>query len=221
MADQPLAFHSDNIHSTKAHEKREVFVKVEEKKTFKQTAEEFQKKFAAAKAHAAESRAKIENPGADANGVIRSHTRRPFPWKLVVFVVILIALGAGGYFAYKSYWPTIYSKYFDYSIENAYKLLKTDYARSIKIIEHNISKETDNEVKANLMLTKADMLDSGCGAECSTQILDSVYLAEETSPNYMTAGYIIDYETKYGSEEEAKKWEAIILTREEKPYGNG
>ncbi len=92
-------FHSKDIADTKAKEKRKVFVKVEEKKTLKQSAEEFQKKFAEAKAHAAESRAKIENPGVDANGLVTSHVKKPIA-KIILITLIIAAVVAGGIFIY-------------------------------------------------------------------------------------------------------------------------
>lgn len=224
MADQPLAFHSDNIHSTKAHEKREVFVKVEEKKTFKQTAEEFQKKFAAAKAHAAESRAKIENPGADASGVIRSHTRRPFPVKTVLKIAIPLLILAGAGLAIYLNWPTIYHEFFEVSEEKATKLLLSDKpAEFIKMYDGLLEKATTPENKAALHLTRAINLEENYPGEYTEQCASDIYAAEDLYPSYTTAQAIITFEETYGSKTKAEEWRAKLDERNGKEIilGNG
>jgi len=218
---KPLVFHSQNIADTKAKEKREVFTKVEEKKTLKQSAEEFQKKFADAKAHAAESRARIENPGADANGVIRSHKRFNINWKLVrritIPVIIIAGLAAAVYFN----WGAIHHEFFEVSESRAQEFLPDNPERFIAMYDKLIEQETVAEEKARLLLTRAISLD----AEHTQQIRSDVYAAEELYPSLTTAETIIWYEENYGSEAAVIEWTAQLTEREQEgkeiTLGNG
>lgn len=220
MESKPVTFHSDNIRDTKAREKREVFVNVEQKKTIKQSAEEFQQKFAAAKAHAAESRAKIENPGADASGVIRSHTRKPFPVKLALKILIpVLILGGAGLAIYLN-WGTIYHEFFEVSEERAHELFAKNPKKAISMYDTLIEQAKTNEAKATLYLNRAALLNS---PEYGEQALSDAYAADELYPSYSTAEVIIFLEEHYGSEEKAEAWAAKLEERQGKeiPLGNG
>ena len=213
MADKPVTFHSENIRDTKAHEKREVFVHVEQKKTIKQSAEEFQKKFAAAKAHAAESRAKIENPGADEHGVVASRTRKPFPTKtfLKIFIPVLLLAGAG--FAVYHFWPAIHHEFFEVSEARARELFEKNPQKAISMYDTLIEKAKTNEEKATLHLKRIVLLDS---PEYAGQAIDDAYAAEELYPSYTTAEIIMSLEERYGSTEKAEEWATKLEEREGK-----
>jgi len=126
-----VTFDSGNLANTKAKEKREIFVNVGQKKTIKQSAEEFQRKFAAA-------RDRVANQGANANGEIKS--KKPIPKKPFVIALIIIILGAGGYLAY----PTIKS-YFTPTKEKAYKLLQENPRKGVDYYYRLYTKESNEE----------------------------------------------------------------------------
>ena len=220
---KPLVFHSQNIADTKAKEKREVFTKVEEKKTFKQSAEEFQKKFAEAKAHAAESRARIENPGADANGVIRSHKRFNINWKLVrritIPVIIVAGLAAAVYFN----WGAIHHEFFEVSESRAQEFLPDNPERFIAMYDKIIDEAETEDSKIELLFNRVAILDSTYGSQFSKQILNDSYRAYEILPCYETALQSIEKEEKYGTTEKASEWSAKLetLEREGLILGNG
>ena len=221
MAGKPVTFHSENIRDTKAREKREVFVNIEQKKTIKQSAEEFQRKFAEAKAHAAESRAKIENPGADEHGVVASHVRKPFPTKLVLKIGLPILILAGiGLAAYLN-WPTIYHQFFEVSEAKAQELFATDPQKSIAMYDTLIKQAKTNEEKAKLYLNRVVLFDS---PEYASQLFSDARAAEELYPSYTTAAVLKSLEERYGTIEKAEEWAAKLEERqggEEIPLGNG
>lgn len=203
---QPVAFHSSNISDTKAREKREVFVKVEEKKTLRQSAEEFQKKFAEAKAHAAESRAKIENPGADERGVIRSRQRFSLPWKkiikTIVIIIIVAGLGIGGYLAY----PAIKER-FTPTVEKAVAAAAAGKCQeSIQNYQGVIDSASSATTKADLLQSRIMTLFQNCHDQSSSQILKDAYAAEELSPSAKTAYTIWFMESEYGDAAKAEEW---------------
>ena len=188
---KPLVFHSQNIADTKAKEKREVFTKVEEKKTLKQSAEEFQKKFTEAKAHAAESRARIENPGADANGVIRSHTRFDINWKLVRCIAIPVIIIVGIAAAVCFNWGVIYHEFFEVSESRALEFLPDNPERFISMYDNLIEQETDQEKKAELILEKGIYLEHNTSGEYIELIMQEAYKADSLLPCQETANRII------------------------------
>ena len=214
MADKPVTFHSENIRDTKAHEKREVFVNVEQKKTIKQSAEEFQKKFAAAKAHAAESRAKIENPGADEHGVVASRTRKPFPTKtfLKIFIPVLLLAGAG--FAVYHFWPAIHHEFFEVSEARARELIEKDPKRFIEMYDKLIAEAKDEDEKILLLYNRIGMLDQYYGSKYASQMLNDAYTANELLPCYETAEQIVWLEEAYGTEAKAEEWRTKLETLE-------
>lgn len=211
---KPVAFHSGDISGTKAHEKREVFVHVEEKKTIKQTAAEFQKKFADAKAHAAETRAKIENPGADANGVIRSHGHKAFPTKLVLKIAIPIFILAGIGLAVYLNWGAIYHEFFEVSTERATDFLDSNPQRFIEMYDQLIAESDSDEEKVSLLFLRMGLLESHHGETFAQQILKDAYQADEIWPCYETAERIVTAEETYGSSATAEEWKAKLETRE-------
>ena len=228
---KPVVFHSGNIADTKAKEKREIFVKVEEKKTLKQSAEEFQKKFAEAKAHAAESRAKIENPGADANGVIRSGKSVNINWKLVRKIAIpAVILGGIGLAVYLN-WGAIYHEFFEVSEERAYELLGSDPERAATMFESIIVNEADSSTRAKKSIWYADNLFKSCSSEegmnCSGKILETIFklseISENASPSRLSALYMSTYYAQKGNTTEAEKWTATAESRyvEGEGYGEG
>jgi len=213
-----MEFHSKNIADTKAHEKREVFVNVEQKKTIKQSAEEFQRKFAAAKAHAAESRAKIENPGADANGVIRSHVRRPFPTKLALKIGIPVLLLAGAGLAIYLNWPAIYHEFFEVSEEKANELLSKNLPKAIEIYDKLLVEQTDQKTKAFKYLAYSEKIEESCSPECSTETLakikEYITASESLNPTYASANLMYSYELNYGDSNVASEWEEKMNVRQ-------
>lgn len=193
-------FHSQNIADTKAREKREVFVHVEEKKTIKQSAEEFQKKFAEARAHAAESRAKIENPGADANGIVASREHRFSPAKILKIFILVVILGIIGLVVYLN-WDTIYQKFFEASEEKAMSLLADNPEDAGAMFVRIVNKASDPEQKEANSLWYAQRLLNLClvGDEyhCSNQVLEEMRklaeIAENISPSSKSAIFMANY----------------------------
>lgn len=220
---KPLSFHSDNIAGTKAKEKREVFVKVEEKKTLKQSAEEFQKKFAEAKAHIAETRAKIENPGADANGVIRSRAAFTIPWKTIFKILIPLAILATADYLIYSNWSTINYYLFEVSETRANDFIDKDPERYIKMYGQLIANAKTAEEKARLHLARAISLEDSHPGKYISQIKTDLYDAEEAYSSCTTASHIADFEDKYGSTTAAAEWRDKLAECEGKELtlGNG
>ncbi|MBR3320045.1 hypothetical protein IKG20_01950 [Candidatus Saccharibacteria bacterium] len=198
MAD--VEFHSKNIAETKAKKDREVFVNVQEKKTIRQSAEEFQKKFAEAKAHASESRAKIENPGADENGVIRTHKQKT-NWKPIIAVLIIIIIGITAYYVY----PLI-DKALTPTFEEAYELIKTDYEKGFNAYQKIINHSKDKSEKSDALARRSYAIIQVCDGKCLNQIKSDANEAEKISPSPNTAWlwHIIEY--RYGSEDESENW---------------
>lgn len=229
---KPVVFHSSNIADTKAKEKREVFVKVEEKKTLKQSAEEFQRKFAEAKAHAAESRAKIENPGVDASGVIRSHTRKPFPVKLALKILIpVLILGGAGLAVYLN-WGTIHHEFFEVSEARAYELLSSNPERAISMFEKVLAEETDSKKKESKSIIYAHKFLDIClgenGYSCSNTELEAIRkfaeIAESITPSYQSATLMMDYYSAKGDQSNLDAWSEKAGERyieEDEYYGEG
>lgn len=221
---KPLAFHSDNIADTKSKTKREVFVNVEQKKTIKQSAAEFQKKFAEAKTHAAESRAKIENPGADENGVIHSRTPFVFPWKAVIKILIPLAiLGIAGFFIYQN-WSTINYYLFEVSERRANDFIDKDPARYIKMYDQLIANAKTAEKKAELYLIRAINLEDSHGEKYISQVKSDLYAADEVYPSYTTANLILEFEEKHGSATAVEEWRNKLAERDKEriiELGNG
>lgn len=220
---KPVVFHSENIKDTKAHEKREVFVKVEEKKTLKQSAEEFQKKFAEAKAHAAESRARIENPGVDENGVVSSRAKKPFPTKLVLKIGIPVLILTGVGLAIYLNWGAIHHEFFEVSEARANELLKSNPEKFISIYSQLIEQSTNDDDKVELLFDRISILESSYGDKFASQMLKDAHAAYEIIPCYETAQQIVSLEEKYGSPEEASEWKAKLetLDKEGLILGNG
>lgn len=223
MASDPVVFHSDNIRDTKAREKREVFVKVEEKKTLKQSAAEFQQKFAAAKAHAAESRAKIENPGADEHGVIRSAKRINIPWRKVVKFAIPVVVLAGIGLAVYLNWGAIHHEFFEVSEQRAKEFVESDPQRYIEMYDKLIDEAKSEDEKVELLFNRIATLDGAYGSQYAEQILNDAYKAYEILPCYETILQIIETENKYGSPEKASEWSAKLDSSEKEGLilGNG
>lgn len=225
---KPVVFHSENIKDTKAHEKREVFVKVEEKKTLKQSAEEFQKKFAEAKAHAAESRARIENPGVDENSVVSSRTKKPFPTKLVLKIGIPVLILAGVGLAIYLNWGAIHHEFFEVSEARAYELLPKDPVRAASMFKKVLSEKTEPKAKgqkgvwyANQILnTCRDESGFNCSAELVKEVIKIAIIAEESSPTYLSADILETCYTAIGDEPEAKNWHNNAENRYEEGEDN-
>lgn len=202
MPQKPVSFHSDNIGQSKAHEKREVFVNVVEKRSVKQTAEEFQKKFANAKSHAAESRRKIQ-----ANGLIPERIKKKFPLKKVLLIGIpVLALGIGGFVVYQN-WDEIYYKYFEVSREKTVSFLKANDKSTFETeFTKLVNKAPDATEKSLLYVWKAEVLNAYCGEPCSKEILESAHKSEETFQSKNSALVIYKYEKLYGDESKASEW---------------
>lgn len=210
---KPLAFHSGNIADTKSKTKREVFVNVEQKKTIKQSAAEFQKKFAEAKAHAAESRAKIENPGADENGVIRSRIPFVFPWKATIICLVIIGLGIGIYLAY----PTI-AYHLMPSEQRGFEILLQDKTAGIEYLTKLADRQTTANAKATILVNTGEYLLEKYD-DAGEDIRQLAYKAEKLAPSIDTAVLIWRYQQTYGTEEEATNWLQIIEERGGNIYG--
>lgn len=218
-----LEFHSKNIADTKAKEKREIFVKVEEKKTIKQSAEEFQKKFAEAKAHAAESRARIENPGADEHGVIRSRQRFNINWRKVLKIFIPLVIIAGLALAVYLNWGAIHHEFFEVSRERAAELVRSNPGRAISMYDELIKQTTNEDSKIDLLYERMGLLSGYHADDYADQILADAYAAYEILPCYETASVIVETEENYGSTITAEEWRAKLetLEREGLILGNG
>ena len=218
-----ITFHSGDISRTKAKEKREIFTKVEEKKTLKQSAEEFQKKFAEAKTQAAESRARIENPGADESGMIRSHKRFNINWKLVRRIAIPVVIGAGLAAAVYFNWGAINHEFFEVSESRAQEFLPDNPDRFIGMYDELISNAESTDEKVELLFKRIAMLDSSYGGQYTTQMLTDAYKAYEILPCYETGAQIVESENKYGSTDKASEWTVKLdsLEKEGLILGNG
>ena len=218
-----VEFHSKNIADTKAKEKREIFVKVEEKKTIKQSAEEFQKKFAEAKAHAAESRARIENPGADEKGVIRSHQRLNINWRKVFKVLIPLVIIGGLALAVYLNWGAIHHEFFEVSRERAAELVRSNPGRAISMYDELIKQTTNEDSKIDLLYERMALLSSRHADSYTDQILADAYAAYEILPCYETASVIVETEESYGSTTAAEEWRTKLETLEPEGLilGNG
>ena len=198
-AKKDVTFHSDDLSNTKAKEKREVF-NVQQKKTIKQSAEEFQRKFTAAKNRAA-------NPGPDTNGVIKSKkliSKKPF-----IICFIILALGIGGYFAY----PVV-RNYFELTPEKANMELEKNPEKFISMYNKLISQTDDPKEKASLLIDRAFLLTEQYEKEYFSKALEDAYQADSLYPSMTTAALIAELEQKFGSEEKAKEWEEKILERD-------
>ncbi len=206
---KPVSFRSENLNQTKAYEKREVFVNVQEKKTAKTLVNDFQKKFAYAKSHTEETKAKIQNPNGEAQ------QKKPFPTKKVLKISIPIAiLLVIGIVVYMN-WRTIYSNYFEISKEKALTLLKSgDKSGFEEHFTKLTSKAKDDKEKSFLYVWKAGILDAYCGSDCSAEILETAHESEEIIPSKDSALVIYQFETKYGDETEAQKWLEKSMDRE-------
>ena len=193
-----MSFNSEKLMSTKAKEKREIFVNVENKRTLKENAEEFQKKFMKLKNRANETDKTVAAP----------KEKKPFPVKkfLKIFLPLILLLAAG--IAIYVNWDYINYNLFEVSEKRAKDFIKDNPNRYISIYDSLIKKTNDPEEKSTLLLTKVSMLEEEHPGEFAEQCLKDVYQAEELYQSYTSAELIIDMESKYGSEATAEEWRA-------------
>lgn len=201
-----ISFNSEKLMNTKAKEKREIFVNVENKKSLKENAEEFQKKFMRLKNRANESN-KTE---------VAPKEKKPFPVKKLLKILIpLILIIAAGIAVYAN-WDYINYNLFEVSEKRAKDFIKDNPNRYISIYDSLINKTNNPEEKSTLLLTKVSMLEGNHPGEFAEQCLKDVYQAEELYPSYTSAELIINMESKYGSEATAEEWKAKLSGREGK-----
>ena len=190
---QGINFHSNNIASTKAKEKREIFVNVKQERSIENSVKSIQQKYSEIKTTAKNTietqKKKIDNQ------------KKKKIKKIIIIILAVMLLGGGGYLAYY-----LIKESQSVSSEKADNYLTTDPDKFISMYEQLIANTNSSEEKVDLLITRINAFRYTYGEEYAEQMLKDAYRAHEIYPSYTTANMIVELEHEYGSEEKANEW---------------
>ncbi|MBR3131219.1 hypothetical protein IKG31_01460 [Candidatus Saccharibacteria bacterium] len=196
---QSINFHSENIANTKAKEKREIFINVQQERPLERGVKSIQQKYDEIRTSARDAIASQKERIVEVKKRGNNYNIK----KIIIIILIITALGAGSYLIYryliKDDQPSTYNTVSEY--------LATDPEKFISTYDQLIDKASSSIEKIDLLFARINALRYTYGEEYAEQMLQDAYRAHEIYPSYTTAKMIIELEQEYGTDEKAKEWQ--------------
>ena len=143
--------------------------------------------------------------------------RKIFAKKLVLVVIVAVVLLGGGAFVYFNYFAVVKvseaSPEYNSTTNKANRAVGSgDIKTAIELYQKDIDSSSDNKAKADMYITRAELLANYATGQ-ESQVLADAYAAEAVAPSVNTALTISGYEGSFGNAAAAEKYHAIAMDR--------